>query len=203
MGSRPPMVALVVSCVLVLLVGGLGWSLVRPAHAPNFHSTEFTDIAAAPEFSLVDHAGRPASLRDFEGRVVLLFFGFTHCPDVCPLTLTRLSRIREALGRQGEQIEILLVTVDPERDTPAVLADYVARFGPGVRGLTGDAEALAAAKAGYGVHATATHMDGTSHGLAHTDAIYGIDRRGRLRALIAPDAPEDQLRDDIVTLLRL
>ena len=168
--------------------------------APRFHGTTLENPAPAPSFALTAHTGAPANLYNFRGQPVLLFFGFTHCPDVCPLTLTRLSRVLEAVGPRGDRVHVLLVTVDPARDTPAVLADYVRRFGPQVTGLTGNPEALAGVRNAYGVH---TQHGGMHPGISHTDAIYGIDRQGNLRVVIAPDAPEEQMRDDVRTLLRL
>ena len=168
---------------------------------PRFHATALESPAPAPDFALTSHAGTPAKLSDFQGRPVLLFFGFTHCPDVCPLTLTRLGRVLESLGSRGERVQILLVTVDPDRDTPAALADYVRKFGPQVTGFTGPADALARVRADYGAH---TQRGGGMHpGISHSDAVYGIDREGKLRVVIAPDAPEEQIRDDVRTLLRL
>jgi protein SCO1 len=187
----------------VLLTGGLAWALTRAAGVAHFHATSFLEAEAAPAFILTDHTGRPASLADHRGEAVLVFFGFTHCPDVCPLTLQRLSRVRDSLGRRGGRLQILLVSVDPTRDTPDVLADYLARFGPGIRGLTGSEAEVAAVRHAYGVYTAPAHHPGGGHGMAHTDAVFGLDRQGRLRVVIAPDAPEAAIRADIETLLRL
>jgi len=172
--------------------------------AHSFHGTEYPDVEPAPAFSLTDHEGRQVGLDHFRGEAVLMFFGFTHCPDVCPLTLQRLTQAREDLGARGEQVRVLLVTVDPERDTPEVLDAYVRQFGPHVTGLTGDPEVLEAMRREYGVYAGmhASHGDGEPM-VMHTDAVFGIDREGRLRALLHADGPMDQLRSDIRTLLRL
>lgn len=204
----------------VLLATSLGWELLRGDRVAGFHGTAFAEAGPAPAFTLTDHTGGARSLADFSGRPVLLFFGFTHCPDVCPLALQRLVRARESLGRRGRDIEILLVTVDPARDSPAVLADYVARFGPGVTGLTAETPTLEAVLRDYGAYAVpaaaapdhaaaghaaaghGSHAAGPGQTLAHSDAVYGIDRAGRLRVLIAPDAPETQLRDDVAALAR-
>jgi protein SCO1 len=109
---------------------------------PRFHGTVYTEVAPAAPFELVDHDGTPVTLESYRGAPVLLFFGFTHCPDVCPLTLARLTTAVEQAGRSARAARILLVTVDPERDTPAVLREYAARFGPQVVGLTGDSASL-------------------------------------------------------------
>ena len=109
------------------------------------------------------------------------------------------------MGSRGDDVRVLLVSVDPERDTPAVLADYVKRFGPQVTGLTGDAEVLRRMRAQYGAYAEhgGGHGAGEHADVMHTNAVYGIDRAGKLRVLIAPDGPEEQMRDDIRTLARL
>src|SRR5688500_15350506 len=99
-------------------LGGAGYLLAsRP---PTFHGTNNDEVTPAHLFSLVDHTGRRVTLDDYRGRVVLLFFGFTHCPDVCPLTLARLARVTDGLGRRADDVQVLLATVDPARDTPAV-----------------------------------------------------------------------------------
>lgn len=171
---------------------------------PTFHGTAYEPPEHAPAFTLVDHTGRSTSLSDYHGRPVLLFFGFVNCPDVCPLTLTRLSRSLEDLGRRGEEAQVLLITVDPERDTPEALAEYVRGFGTRIDGLTGDPETLARIRADYGAYAEANAAAGEHHPqVIHTSAVFGIDRAGRLRVLLHADRPEDQLRDDLRTLLSL
>jgi protein SCO1/2 len=172
---------------------------------PRFHGTAYPDAPPAASFTLTDHNGQSRSLADLRGQPVLLFFGFTHCPDVCPLTLARLSRVLQSMGSRGEQVRVLLVSVDPERDTPPVLARYVSQFGPQVTGLTGEADVLRQMRTQYGAYAEhgGGHGAGEHTDVMHTNAVYGIDRAGKLRVLIAPDGPEEQMRDDIRTLLRI
>src|SRR5690606_5420276 len=121
-------------------LGAAGYAGVRLAAEPGplFHGTAYPDTPAAPDFSLVDHEGNPASLERWRASPLLLFSGFTSCPDVCPLTLSALSRVFEQEGIDDTEARVLLVTVDPENDTPERLAEYVAHFGPHVTGLTGD-----------------------------------------------------------------
>jgi protein SCO1 len=193
--------AIFAATALVVVLTGLQPG-VGGAHA--FHGTAYPDAEPAPAFTLTDHRGHEASLGDFRGRAVLLFFGFTNCPDVCPLTLARLGRAVEEMGRRGNDTQILLVTVDPARDTPEALDAYVRQFGPNVTGLTGDSETLGAMRSAYGVFAAmhADHQTGQEM-VMHTDAVFGIDRRGRLRVLLHADGPEAQLQADIRALLRL
>lgn len=177
--------------------------------APTFHGTTYDDHAPAPDFALVDHEGRSVTLASYRGHPVLLFFGYTHCPDICPLTLARLQRSVRALGGRGEDVRVLLVTNDPRRDTPAVLREYVSRFGPQVVGLTGDSAAVARAMAGYGAYTMPGAAPHAEHGAArpaamgHTAQVFGIDRQGRLQVVISEGAREEWLDDDVRTLAKL
>lgn len=178
-------------------LGGAGYLLAnRP---PTFHGTTYDEVTPAAPFTLTDHTGRRVTLDDYRGKVVLLFFGFTHCPDVCPLTLSKLARVLDGLGRRAEDVQVLLVTVDPARDTPAALGEYVERFTPRAAGLTGDSASLARAYEGYGVYS----MAGGHHGMTHSSVVYGIDRRGRLVVVIPPEATDEAVRDDVRALLSL
>lgn len=169
---------------------------------PRFFGTAYDPPMPAPEFALVDHEGNEARLQQFRGRPVLLFFGYTHCPDVCPLTLSALTRALRAEGTDLADVQVLLVTVDPERDTPAALNRYVHRFGPHVSGLTGEADVLQRLRSEFGAYAGPGH-GAARHTMGHTDAVFGIDRQGRLRVLIHPDAPPEHLRHDLRALARL
>jgi protein SCO1/2 len=201
-------IALACAAALAAGLGGAGgWT-----GAASFHGTTYEDTGPAPAFALVDHDGRPATLDTYRGHPVLLFFGYTHCPDVCPLTLARLQRSVRAAGRAGKDVRILLVTNDPKRDTPAVLKSYVSKFGPQVVGLTGDSAAMARAMAGYGAYTmpaapAAAHEHG-AHApkpamISHSAVVYGIDREGRLRVVITEGAKQEWMDDDVRTLARL
>jgi protein SCO1 len=169
----------------------------------TFHGTEYPDSPPAPEFRLVDHRGAPVSLTDFRGRAVLLFFGFSNCPDVCPITLARLARIAEEHGFEADQLEIVLITVDPERDTPAVLAEYVDGFRGRVRGVTGDPDEVRRVLREFGVFAQPSPGHDGRPALAHTTQVFGVDREGRIRVLIHADEPEELVTRDIRLLLRI
>ena len=189
--------------LIVILAALLVLALFRAhlaAAPPAFHATAYEPPDQAPQFTLTDHTGAPRSLAELRGSAVLLFFGYTHCPDVCPLTLSRLRDALEAAGAGAGEARVLLVTVDPQRDTPDVLAAYVARFGDAVIGLTGDAEELQAVYRAYGIHAQPGH-DGAEP--MHTSPVIGIDREGQRRVVLRADAPREQLRADVETLLDL
>jgi protein SCO1 len=170
---------------------------------PRFHGTEYPDAPPAPAFTLTDHGGNEFSLSDRSGGPVLLFFGFTRCPDVCPRTLARLTRIMEDARIEPDRLEVLLITVDPDHDTPEVLADYVDQFRGRVRGLAGDPTTVAAILAEYGVYAQATEGHGGHPTIAHTNLVFGIDAANRLRVLIRADEPDEIVLADLRTLLRL
>lgn len=177
--------------------------LSRNAAEPAFRGTPYPDTPPAPDFALTDHEGVPRKLSDFVGTTVLLFFGFTNCPDVCPLTLASLSRVIEAEDLDQEEVRVLLVTVDPLTDTPERMKEYVAHFGPAVMGLTGTEAQIEEVQADYGVFAShVTGHDGAPS-LAHTTQVFGIDRKGRLRVLIHAEEGDDVVRSDLLELVRV
>ena len=182
---------------------------VRWPGAAAFHGTTYEDTGPAPDFALTDHTGREVTLASFRGHPVLLFFGYTHCPDICPLTLARLQRSVRALGSRGEDVRVLLVTNDPARDTPPVLKAYVARFGPQVVGLTGDSASVARAMAGYGAYTlpsgAGAHGDHApkTPAIPHSAVVYGIDRQGRLQVVMSEGTKQEWLDDDVKALARL
>src|SRR5215211_5417131 len=125
MPSRRPGRVLLALFLLLAAVGLGGTGYLLAGRPPAFHGTTYDEVTPAPPFELVDHTGRRVTLDDYRGKAVLLFFGFTHCPDVCPLTLAKLARVTDGLGRRADDVQVLLATVDPARDTPAALAEYV------------------------------------------------------------------------------
>jgi protein SCO1/2 len=130
-------------------------------------------------FQLVDQNSKPISDQDLKGQPFLVFFGFTHCPDVCPTTLFEVSEVLRALGPEGKGVRALFVTVDPERDTPEKLKDYLSSFDPRVIGITGDPEAIAAMEKAYRVYAKKVPLDGGGYTMDHTAIVYLMDKSGR------------------------
>jgi protein SCO1/2 len=133
-------------------------------------------------FKLTDQNGRPVSDADLKGHPFLVFFGFTHCPDVCPTTLFEVSEILRSLGRDADRARALFVTVDPERDTPAVMKDYLSSFDPHLSGLTGDAAAIAAVAKAYRVYYKKVPLDQGGYTMDHTAIVYLMDKEGRFVA---------------------
>jgi protein SCO1/2 len=138
--------------------------------------------AIGGQFRLVDQNSRPLTDQDLKGQPFLVFFGFTHCPDVCPTTLFEVSEVLRALGPEGKGVRALFVTVDPERDTPEKLKDYLSSFDPRVIGVTGDAEAIAAMEKAYRVYAKKVPLDGGNYTMDHTAIVYLMDKTGRFVA---------------------
>lgn len=177
----------------------LGLSGCQPK-SPAFHGVNLTDAAYGRDFELRDPAGRIRHLSDFRGKVVLLFFGFTQCPDVCPTALTRAAAVRQLLGKDAELLQVLFVTLDPERDTPEVLRSYTTAFDSGFLGLWTDAAGTAAVAKDFKVffHKVPT---GSSYTLDHTTISYLFDPQGRLRVAIPHDMSPADLTADVRLLL--
>jgi len=138
--------------------------------------------AVGGPFQLVDQDGKTVSDADMKGRPFLVYFGYTHCPDVCPTTLFEMSQMLHALGPDAGRIGALFITVDPERDTPAVLKDYLASFDPHLRGLTGGPAAVDAALKAYRVYAKKVPLKDGDYTMDHTAVVYLMDKNGRFVA---------------------
>lgn len=164
-----------------------------------------TDISAAnwgKEFSLTDHHGKPTRLADFRGKAVVLFFGYIQCPDVCPTTLVTLRDAIAMLGDDGKKVQVLFVTVDPARDTAALLAQYVPAFDPGFLGLYADEAGTAALAKEFKVfYAKQPGSTPGSYSVDHTASSYVVDPRGKLRLLIRHGETPANIAADLKRLL--
>ncbi len=169
----------------------------------GFQSTDITGADFGKGFSLPDHSGKQRSLEDFRGQVVVVFFGFTQCPDVCPTTLAELAGAVRKLGSAGEKVQVLLVTVDPERDTPELLEKYVTAFNPRFLALRGSAEETAqVAKEFKIVYLKVTGKRADNYSMDHSAGSYVFDRQGRLRLYVGYGRGADVFAHDIDLLLR-
>ena len=185
---------LLVCCVLA--VGGCKEEPVK------FNGVDITGANYAKDFALTDHNGQTRTLADFRGKVVVMFFGFTQCPDVCPTTLADMAKVKQKLGAQGEQLQVLLVTLDPQRDTPAVLSQYVPGFDPSFLGLTGTPEAIAQTAKDFKVfYQLVSGKTATSYTLDHTAASYVFDSQGRVRLFLRYGLGVDESAADIKRLM--
>jgi protein SCO1 len=172
-------------------------------------SAQFAGLAVVPpsppmDFTLKASDGSEFRLSHHRGKVVLLSFGYTFCPDVCPTTLVELSQVRARLGAAANRVQVAFITLDPERDTPERLGIYATTFDPSFVGLTGSEEQLAQVWKAYGVIAEKEVVPGTSAAylIAHSANIYVIDQEGRLRLLFPFGMSIEEMADDIMQLLR-
>ncbi len=171
--------------------------------APRFRSSDITGTSFGRDFALTDHHGRPRTLADFRGKVVVMFFGYTQCPDVCPTTLSELAEAMRRLGADAARVQVLFVTVDPERDSAELLGHYVPAFEPSFLGLRGDAEALArTAKEFKVVYQKQPGSTPTTYTMDHSAGAYVFDPQGRLRLYVSYGAGPDVFAHDIRELLR-
>ncbi|MEH3148077.1 MAG: SCO family protein [Methylobacterium frigidaeris] len=163
-----PLLAFVLGLIALGLVAVTVLDLRRPAA---------TASAVGGPFTLVDQDGRTLTERDFLGRPHLVFFGFTHCPDVCPTTLQQISDVLAALGPKGRDVKALFVSVDPERDTPEAIKQYLASFDPRIVGLTGSPEAIAGAVKAYRAYSRKVPLKDGDYTMEHTALVYIMDKR--------------------------
>lgn len=181
--------------LLVALSVLLTCTVVAAAPQPALKAGVFEPPSSAPAFSLQASTGGEQALANYRGKVVLLGFGFTHCPQVCPTTLAVLAQARKRLGAQADQLQVLYVTVDPERDDPDQMRGYLRGFDPTFVGLTGAPDKVSAVHAKYGVTAERKPV-GNSYAVAHSSSVYLIDRKGLLRAMMPYGrAPDDYVHD--------
>ncbi|MEQ1880747.1 MAG: SCO family protein [Burkholderiales bacterium] len=170
---------------------------------PSFRSTDITGAEFGKEFALTDHNGKHRTLEDFRGQVVVLFFGFTHCPDVCPTTLGELASAFNKLGASADKVQVLMVSVDPERDTQEVLSKYVAAFHPRFLGLRGSAEETArVAKDFKVIYQKASGTTAVSYSMDHSAGTFIIDKQGRLRLYAGYGQGAEIFAHDIGILLK-
>jgi protein SCO1 len=148
-------------------------------------------------FNLIDQNGQPFSDRDLKGKSFLVFFGFTHCPDVCPTTLFEISEVLRKLGPEADHTAALFISVDPERDTPAAMKDYLTNFDPHIRGLTGDDAALDAVAKAYRVYYKKVPLEGGDYTMDHTAIVYLMDKAGRFVAPVNMRRTTDLVAADL------
>ena len=171
------------------------------AEGESLKAGVFDPPRPAPAFSLRGSDGKELGLGRYRGKVVILGFGFSSCPDVCPTTLATLARARKQLGADAEQLQVVYITVDPERDDAERLRTYLAAFDPTFVGGTGSAEQLEAVRKEYGIAATRTAL-GASYAFSHSSYTYLVDREGNLRALMPYGQSADDYVHDVQILLK-
>lgn len=170
---------------------------------PSFKATDITGVEFGRDFALTDHTGKPSKLADFRGKVVVIFFGFTQCPDVCPTALAKLADARRQLGDDAARVQGVFVTLDPERDTPELLSHYVTAFDPTFVALHGDAAATAqVAKEFKVMYQKSPGRTPQSYTIDHTAAMFVIDPAGRLRLFVSHGQDAKDLAHDLAQILR-
>ncbi len=170
---------------------------------PSFNSVDITGADYAKGFELTDHNGKVRHLSDFAGKVVLMFFGYTQCPDVCPTTMADMAGIKKSLGADGERLQVLFVTVDPERDTPELLKAYMENFDPSFLALRATPEKLEALARDYKIYYKKVEgQTPTSYSMDHSAGSYIYDPKGQLRLFTRYGSPKEALTKDIQTLLK-
>ena len=179
--------------------------LVACTKPPTFNATDLTGTeigSAGLAQTLTDHTGKPRKLSDFQGKVVVIFFGFTQCPDVCPTVLTKMRDAMSLLGKDADKVQVVFMTIDPERDTQALLAQYVPAFHPSFLGVFGDANATAAVTKDFKIFYQKN--PGTTPGsytMDHSSGSYVIDTKAKLRLYLKHDDTAAQIAQDLKRLL--
>jgi protein SCO1/2 len=189
--------AIIAACVFALAALGIAAYVTielrdRPAESGD---GSLLPATLGGPFSLTDHTGSAVTEADYAGRYLLVFFGFTHCPDICPTTLNQVALTMRSLGERAAQVQPLFVTVDPARDTPAAMAEYVALFDGGIVGLTGTEQQIADIARAYRVHYAKAEVEGApdDYMMDHSVLLYLMGRDGNFRRLFRPDDQPEEM----------
>jgi len=186
----------------LMLAGVTGIMTACSPKAPQFTAIDITGADYAKGFSLTDHNGQTRTLQDFQGKIVMMFFGYTQCPDVCPTSMAEMAEIKRLMGKDGERLQALFVTIDPERDKSEMLKEYMAAFDPTFLALVPTPEQLAVLAKDYKVYYK--KVDGptpTSYTMDHTAGSYVYDTRGKLRLFTRYGTKPELTAADIKQLL--
>jgi protein SCO1/2 len=186
--------------LLAILVAACGGGEIDPS---QFKGTLMPSTVPAPDFVLHNAAGEEVSLSDYQGKIVLLYFGYTFCPDVCPASLSDLKIVQNKLDESGEKMQVIMVTIDPDRDTPEKIAEYVEHFHPTFVGLSGTKEEIDAAGEGYGIYYEKHEgTAATGYLVDHTARIFVIEPDGTYRLSFGFGTPTDDIAHDLRLLMR-
>ncbi|TDX22194.1 protein SCO1/2 [Modicisalibacter xianhensis] len=185
---------------LLLLLGGM---LLVGCSEPSWQTKDISGLMPPLAFELTNENGRTVSAEDYRGQVTLLFFGFTHCPDICPTTLAHLATISDELGKEARgNLQVLFVSVDPARDDPEILSEYTDAFGAEFIGLTGDKAALKALTRRYRVtYGYGEKDEAGNYDVSHSSAVFAFDRDGEVQLLIRESDPREAVVGDLRQLL--
>lgn len=201
--SRTKIAVIAAALVVVLVAAGSGWYFFIRSTPYEFKNGSYTPPNTAYPLDLIDQDGKPFSLETFKGDVVLLYFGYTFCPSFCPTTMAEMQQVKQELGADADRVTVVMVTVDPERDTPERMKQWMAFFDPTFIGLTGTEDQLTPIKQAYGVTAIkGTPEPGQDYYLVdHSTQLYGIDPDGNLRLTWPYGVAPGEIADDVRHLL--
>jgi protein SCO1 len=200
--TGPPRFLLIAVALAVCLVLATGLLLfIGYRDSPKGIAGSLLSATIGGPFHLVDQNGEPFSDADLKGKWHLVFFGYTHCPDVCPTTLNELALAMDRLGKERDKVGIVFITVDPERDTPEAMKSYVASFDVPVTALTGTQEQVAEAEKAYRVYSAKHPSSGGDYDMDHSAVIYVMDPQGRFTATFTPDTGADQVAERLEKLI--
>lgn len=187
--------------IVIGLVSTAGFLIATKQH--TFQGSYIEEPVPAPDFTLTNRTGGSYQLSDQKGKIVLLFFGYTHCPDVCPVTLSDFGKIKDKLASNSDQVEFVFITTDPQRDTPEQLNRYLTNFDPDIQGLTGQEQDLEKVWDEYGVYREIASQRGMDDYLVdHTSRVYLVDQSGNLRLTYTFGTESEAIAGDIAYLLR-
>ncbi len=190
----------IAACALLVSAGGMLTACSKGK--PEFRGVDISEVDYARDFPLPDHNGQPRSIKDFSGKVVVVFFGYTQCPDVCPTTMQEMAEVKRMLGKDGDRLQAIFVTVDPERDTADMLKAYMGNFDPSFLALRGTPEQTAAVAKDFKIYFK--KVDGktpTSYTMDHSAGSYIYDTQGRLRVYYRYGSGVEALAADVRSLL--
>ncbi|WP_147693292.1 SCO family protein [Vogesella mureinivorans] len=188
----------------LLAVAALALSLLActPADTLSFKGTDISTADFGQPFTLTGQDGKPHSLADYQGKAVALFFGYTHCPDICPTTMLEYQQVMKLLGKDADRVQVLFVSIDPQRDTPPVLAGYVPFFDKRFMGLTGSPAQVQAVASQYKIVAQRQARQDGGYTMDHSAGSYLFDTRGQLRVYVPYGTPSADIAHDLQQLLR-
>lgn len=189
---------------LVYLLSSLLFFAACSPSAPTFKSMDISGVEWGGDFTLTAHTGKPVKISDFSGKVVIMFFGYTHCPDVCAPTLVKMDQVMKRLGEDAKNVQVLFITVDPVHDTVQQLSGFVPRFNPAFIGLTGSNMEIAAVARDYKVAYGANPQAQKGQILVdHSTGILVKDTKGKLRLLVKNEVPLEDLEHDVKILINI
>lgn len=190
---------------LVISLAGCVESPASPPVQPqaSFNGIDLTGAEWGKDFQLTDHRGQDRTMKDFRGKVVMLFFGYLNCPDMCPTAVAQMAKVRSKMGSEADRVQGLFVTLDPKRDRPEILEQYLGSFDPSFLGLRANDVATAAAAREFKVfYAAQPAGPSGSYTVDHSGGVYLLDGKGRLRLMVRPGASVEAMANDVHQLLR-